>query len=724
MPMKLRLLLVAVLAAAGCQHDARTDVWSTPFSLVRIAPDRYRIHAALSPDDHTLTADVTMTAHSVDPVKNAHGPVAVEFELHRDLEIAALTADGRAALSVMKSALGDDDDADCYARYIVLLPKAADAFELRFEYQGQLLEDYQAGEKPGAIHNFEVRSHVGPEGVYLAGESRWYPIPVQDDSPLADFDVTVDRVAGLELVGCGNPADGSSETAAYHWQSPFPMDGFALVGGKHVIHSRTCGHVLVEAHVAEANSRHAAGLLDAAEHYLQIYEPLIGDYPFKRFTVVENFFSSGFAFPGFTVLGPRVIAMGKHSLRPGYLDHELVHNWWGNGVMVDPEEGNWCEALTSYCANYYRRVTEGDTDSARKYRRDSCNDLSRIKAKHDLPLGRFGLEGSPSSGVGYRKGAMVFHMLARKIGQERFWNCLRIMGEQRVGLLTGWTEIKELFEAEADIDLARFFDDWVYGTGAPVLTLERAEYDPTSQALEVQVSQNQRDFDLDVPLRIHHADGRTEDHVVHLGVPSKTFSIEQATVPQRVELDPDYHVFRRLPVEQLMPTISFVTGSPGTRFILPDGDISKPHQTVLDRYLPDEEGEDHPPVHNRKKVSISEVTGDELTGLNLFVLGNAALDSRIAELLQRANCPVVLNESSFKVGDTLYDQPNQSALVTVHHPDLWAGVITVYFANSDDGWGKARVIGFYGGNSLIVFDGNEAVYRQDLEANQSLNVAN
>ena len=70
-------------------------------------------------------------------------------------------------------------------------------------------------------------------------------------------------------------------------------------------------------------------------------------------TALRHFFSSGFAYPGFTVLGPRVVGMAPRSLRPGFLDHELVHNWWGNGVYVDPDDGNWCEALTSFCANAF-----------------------------------------------------------------------------------------------------------------------------------------------------------------------------------------------------------------------------------------------------------------------------------------------------------------------------------------------------------------------------------
>ena len=60
---------------------------------------------------------------------------------------------------------------------------------------------------------------------------------------------------------------------------------------------------------------HAPRLLDAVAGYLDLYQPLIGPYPFRQFTIVENFFSSGFAFPGFTLLSSQVIQMGERGLR-------------------------------------------------------------------------------------------------------------------------------------------------------------------------------------------------------------------------------------------------------------------------------------------------------------------------------------------------------------------------------------------------------------------------
>jgi isochorismate hydrolase len=39
--------------------------------------------------------------------------------------------------------------------------------------------------------------------------------------------------------------------------------------------------------------------------------------------------------------------------------HEILHNWWGNGVFVDVQQGNWCEGLTAYLADHLLQEQRG-----------------------------------------------------------------------------------------------------------------------------------------------------------------------------------------------------------------------------------------------------------------------------------------------------------------------------------------------------------------------------
>ena len=54
--------------------------------------------------------------------------------------------------------------------------------------------------------------------------------------------------------------------------------------------------------------------------------------------------------PSFTLLGAKVIRL-PFIVSSSY-PHEILHNWWGNGVFVDVQQGNWCEGLTAYLADH------------------------------------------------------------------------------------------------------------------------------------------------------------------------------------------------------------------------------------------------------------------------------------------------------------------------------------------------------------------------------------
>ncbi|RYF96248.1 MAG: hypothetical protein EOO02_22385, partial [Chitinophagaceae bacterium] len=74
----------------------------------------------------------------------------------------------------------------------------------------------------------------------------------------------------------------------------------------------------------------AARLLAPLSKYLSYYQSWIGQYPYSQFSVIENIAETGWGLPGFTLLGPSVLRLPF--LLETSLPHELLHNWWGNGV--------------------------------------------------------------------------------------------------------------------------------------------------------------------------------------------------------------------------------------------------------------------------------------------------------------------------------------------------------------------------------------------------------
>ena len=86
------------------------------------------------------------------------------------------------------------------------------------------------------------------------------------------------------------------------------------------------------------------------KYYIDFYSKLLGGYPYSKFALVENPEQIGYGMPSFTLMGSRIIRFPfiLHSSFP----HEILHNWWGNGVFADSTSGNWSEGLTAYLADH------------------------------------------------------------------------------------------------------------------------------------------------------------------------------------------------------------------------------------------------------------------------------------------------------------------------------------------------------------------------------------
>jgi len=692
--------LLVVGAGGGCVPAAMS-----------VRPTAYELDVSLDTEQHTVTGRTTVQLSLLPEQKTPDGPAAIELKLHRDLLVDSVEVTG----AILKTRTAertrvkahDTDVLPITHRIIVTDPEPQ--IEVTVEYHGKLHQDVSAGEKEGQIHNFAMSAHVAPEGVYLDESGYWYPVadPPEDSDPelaLADYRLTADPIDGLELVA-GLEREADTGDGRLHWSSPIPLERVVLLGGPFKRWSRQHGGVTLHAVLDPSKEAVAQDVLDLIGECLDKYEPLIGPYPFKEFTVLEAFFSSGFAFPTCTQLDGSRLTLYKPYRRHGYLDHEFLHSWWGNGIYVDPGDGNWCEAFASYGANYYGYILDGDEEGARKKRRDHSNFLSSIKPEDDKPLGTYGQEDGAGRGIAYSKGAAVLHMIERRIGRQAFFDALRRFTAEYTGKFADWDDIRRLCEEESGTDLTVFFDQWVRGGGAPALELTGADWRPGADKLDVWLSQGDTDFVLDVPLRLSYGD-RSVDAIVKIDESTDTVEVPcETTGLTAVELDPDYHLFRKLKRSEIMPTSSLTKQGKKLLIVVPDGELWDGYHKVVQNFTEAVTGEPDEPKKDAKvrTKTATEVTEDDLRNANVLVLGDAVHATPVRDLLDRTACPVTWDESAFHIEGETYADAGQAVLMTVHHPDRPEGGVTVYFGRSPAALGNAGVLSFYG-NSLLVFE--------------------
>ncbi len=691
-----------------------------------LSAESYGLHLAIDPSDNAMSATANVQCRVLESeTTQASKTLTFDLALHRDLQIHKLSCDKATVASMRTLPPAKSDKKASYRLHRITLEDAPEVFELTVEYSGHLEQDVAAGEKRGEIHNFGVSAHIGTNGIYLASAA-WYPRFESDEehAELPHFAVTLEPVDGYEFVASAPRRNRDASNPEFlEFESTFPQTDLAIAGGQYQQWSRDVDGVRFAILLnpkdvdASALQRRADIFLDAAEDYYHRYTPLVGPYPFDEFTIVENFFSSGFAFPTFTLLGPAVIAMEDRALRHGYLDHEFLHSWWGNGLYVDPNDGNWCEALASFGGNLYGYTLDEDPEGARKIRRDACNILTRISDKNDKPLATFGKTDGASRSIGYQKGAVVFNMMAREIGIENFWQAMRNLTQDHTGRYVNWETIRTAMEEVSNVDLKPFFDQWVHGAGAPRLLLTRVLLDSATAIGHIEIEQDAPTFAVKLPLRIHHADGSSKDIDVSVTEATTSIEFDGSGNPTEVELDPDYLIARKLADEELLPTLGGSLRSKDTLLIEDESEWDGYKLFAGDI------------KQKRAKSPAVEVSGpnaEELEQNALVIIGQAVTQPAIKSLIERSECPIRFGENGFEIDGVDYSVASQSVLCSFRHPDDFGKTITIYYGNSAESLSNAGILWFYG-NSLLVFDSKEGghaqvILRRDFERTQKKSV--
>jgi hypothetical protein len=541
---------------------------------------------------------------------------------------------------------------------------------------------------------------VSKDGAVLSGATRWLPF-LGDE--LVSFGLEVRVQAGWEVVSQGARTRHEREAAGMlvRWETPVPQDEVFLVAGPLVERERRAGRVRVQTFLRSDDRALSGAYLDAGAEYLSMYERLIGPYPYAKFAVVENFWETGYGMPSFTLLGPTVIRLPfiLHSSYP----HEILHSWWGNGVFVDPSRGNWCEGLTAYLADHLVQEQRG---RGADHRRTSLQRYADHVAEHrDLAVRDFrARHGSVTQAVGYDKVLMLFHMLRERMGDERFVAALRRFYEEHRFRQASFTDLGRALGAAAGEDLAPFLAQWVDRPGAPAIRLESAEVvaSGASQALELTLAQTQagEPYALDVPVYLTlPSSPQAVRRTVRLAERRQRFTIPLAERPARVDVDPEYDVFRRVDPAELPPALSGAFGA--TRRVI-----------VLPSSAPPELRAAYAALAEAWRTEGTEIVTDaELArvpaGKAVWVLGwENRLRGAVAEALSPHGA--ALGDGEVRAGATVLSRPAQTAVVAVRSPADPAQVVA-FVATDRPGAlpGLGRKLPHYGKYGLLGFEGDE-----------------
>ncbi len=487
--------------------------------------------------------------------------ISPSFLLHRGLKPSSPTPE----VEIIET--GQVDGSVPLTAYRVRLPAGRRNFSL--SYGGRIshpLTRFKAS--PGLRHE-RLAGTISSQGIHLDAASAWYPL--FPDS-LQTYSLEAELPDGWLAVsqGAGPEIDRHGQRALVTWRATQPQDEIYLIAAPFQLYRQPVGEIEAQVFLRRADDALAERYLGASEQYLQLYQRLIGDYPYAKFALVENFWESGYGMPSFTLLGPRVIRL-PFILHTSY-PHEILHNWWGNSVYVDYAKGNWSEGLTTYLADH---LLAEQRQRGSDYRRSALRRYADfVRHDNDFPLREFrGRHSTASQAVGYDKSLMLFHMLRRELGDESFIDGLRRFYRDNRFRTTGYAELQSAFEAVAKVPLADFFRQWVERTGAPSLKLDGTKVETTSQGyrLSGRLSQTQSEspYRLRVPLAIPLEDGSLRVEQVQMSQRRHAFQFDLPIAPLSLRVDPWFDLFRTLDAAETPPSLSQFFGAERVLILLP-----------------------------------------------------------------------------------------------------------------------------------------------------------
>ena len=429
----------------------------------------------------------------------------------------------------------------------------------------------------------ETSGLVGPEGVYLAGSSVWYP---RFDEEFVTFLLDAAVPDGWHLISQGNGTSRGDDGRA-RWDSAGAMDEIYLVGGPLKVFKDSAGAVETLVYLHDADASIASKYLAATAQYIEMYRTLIGPYPYGKFALVENFWETGYGMPTFTLLGPQIIRF-PFIINSSY-PHEILHNWWGNSVFVDSASGNWCEGLTAYMADHLIQEQRGTADEYRRSTLQKYRDY--VKTGRDFPLAEFRNRFSAATeAVGYGKALMGFHMLRRHIGDDAFRNTVARFYREFKGKRATFRDFQRTAETVSGKPLAWLFDPLITRVGAPTLQVSGPAGAGTAVAVRqdgsrfvvsgtLRQTQVGAPFVVEVPVVIQTEHGTTTS-MVRMEKTSQAFSVTTDARPVALHVDPRFDIFRRLDARETPPSIGQIFGEASILAILP----SKASAAELDGY--------------------------------------------------------------------------------------------------------------------------------------------
>jgi aminopeptidase N len=223
------------------------------------------------------------------------------------------------------------------------------------------------------------------------------------------------------------------------------------------------------------------------------------DYPWEKYaqSMVDDFVAGGMENSSATTNTSSSLQHPK--LAPEYLtgqddliSHELGHQWFGDLVTCKDWGDIWLnEGFATFMETVWSESHFGK-DQADYERWLAARGWFEQSNLYDKPIVRHDFNDSGEfDGNAYTKGGWVLYMLRHQLGEDAFYRGLKHYLEVNRGKNVVTADLAKAMEEATHTNVDQFFDQWLYGAGAPKFDLSY-KYDDAKHEVALTVKQTQK----------------------------------------------------------------------------------------------------------------------------------------------------------------------------------------------------------------------------------------
>jgi aminopeptidase N len=402
--------------------------------------------------------------------------------------------------------------------------------------------------------SFEQTTHNGAPIIWTLSEpygaKGWWPCKQDLNDKIDAIDVYITTPEQYVAVSNGleqsQVINGSSKTTHFRHQYPIPAYLIAIAVSNYEVYVHQVANngspFDIVNYVYPESLSSAQSSTGVTVDIMNLFTQLFEEYPFAD----EKYGHAQFGWGG-GMEHTTVSFMGGFSR--DLIAHELAHQWFGNKITCGSWKDIWLnESFATYLTGLTTENLDGDA-AFKNWR------IFNINSAISQPDGSVYLSDADTTSVSrifngrlsYRKGAVVLHMLRKKLGDAVFFQGMKnYLTDPNLAYAYALTpDFISKMESASGMDLTEFFNDWIYNQGHPSYSLKW--YQPQSDQLKITLNQTQSHssvsfFEAPLPVKVIGTNNEELDLILDNSYNGEEFLENVSFTVASIQIDPDFHL--------------------------------------------------------------------------------------------------------------------------------------------------------------------------------------